>query len=81
MDIPDDVVKTFIDTFGAYTACDVGPALTCTEVDALYDLLTAMDSPDLAEMWVDGHAEGDEPDDLHYRPDTDDGNQHEGETT
>jgi hypothetical protein len=49
-----------------YTADDVGPRLTCTEAEALATVLRALGDPESAEVWLRGHAEGDEEGDDHY---------------
>ncbi|MFC4245074.1 hypothetical protein ACFOYW_17030 [Gryllotalpicola reticulitermitis] len=48
------------------TAHDVGPRLTCSEVEALAVILRALGAPEAAARWLDGHAVDDEVDELHY---------------
>lgn len=50
-------------------AGDLGERLTCTEVEALAELLTALGAPEAAAVWLEAHADGDDPDDAHYRGD------------
>ena len=53
--------------FGSAAAAgDVGPKLTCSEVEALAIILRAAGSTQAAEAWLDGHAVGDDDGDMHY---------------
>lgn len=45
---------------------DIGERLTCTEAEALAELLRAVKRPDAAESLIDAHSYGDEEGDLHY---------------
>ncbi|MDH2425766.1 hypothetical protein [Sphaerisporangium sp. TRM90804] len=67
MIIPDDIATRFTDAFDPLVAAEVAQSLTCSEVDALADLLTALGRPDLAAEWVDAHADQDDQGDAHYR--------------
>lgn len=51
---------------------DIGPHFTCSEVNALVNLLHALGLYDAAAMVLEGHAESDEDDDEHYRGDEED---------
>ena len=53
----------------AETAHDVAPAMTCTEVDAIADLLSVLGYRFAALDWIRGHAESssEEEEDSHYR--------------
>lgn len=44
------------------TAMHVGPTMTCTEANAVADVLRASGHPEAAETWLDGHGEGGERD-------------------
>ncbi|TFD05192.1 hypothetical protein E3T25_04635 [Cryobacterium sandaracinum] len=59
--------KQFVDVFTAADfAGDVGPRMSCTEVDALAGMLRAVGADTAADTWVSGHAEEDqEGDNLH----------------
>ncbi|MEU9890215.1 hypothetical protein [Sphaerisporangium sp. NPDC051011] len=70
MVIPADVADNFTDHFDDDLAHDLATLLTCSEVEALADLLTAMERSGLAEVWIDAHADGDDAGDLHHRPTT-----------
>jgi len=45
---------------------DIGPHLTCREVDAFVDFLRAVGDPAAADSLMHGHADEDEPTDSHY---------------
>lgn len=49
------------------TAGDVGPKLTCSEAEALAIILRAVDAAEVADVWLDGHAMGDDEEDEHYQ--------------
>lgn len=68
MTIPDVIAHAFTDAFDGYCAYDVGTALNCGEADALADLLAALGAPNLADTWIDAHAQGDDEGDSHFRP-------------
>ncbi|MEV1245111.1 hypothetical protein [Nonomuraea sp. NPDC049750] len=67
MAISEDVANAFTTAFGFYTADDVGVRFSCTEIDALAELLIALGHADLADAWVDAHARDDDEGDAHYR--------------
>jgi hypothetical protein len=67
MIIPDAVAASFLETFDLYVANDIGTRLSCSEVNALADLLTALGRPDLASAWIEAHARGDDSGDANYR--------------
>ena len=46
---------------------DIASALTCTEADALADLLRTSNHPDSADGLIAAHAEGDDEGDEHFR--------------
>jgi len=58
--------KALGDTFDSYTLADIGPGLTCSESDALSELLRALDRQDQAETLESAHQSGDEEGDSHY---------------
>lgn len=49
-------------------ANDLSGKLTCSELDALADLLAALGEEDAAKAWTDSHALHDEEGDAHYTP-------------
>lgn len=67
MTIPDALAHDFADSFNEHLAFDIATQLTCSEVEVLADLLTALECPGLATAWIDAHAEQDDPGDLHHR--------------
>ncbi|MGR6922578.1 hypothetical protein ACU635_50705 [[Actinomadura] parvosata] len=67
MTIADEIAAGFVTAFDYYCAHDVATTLNCGEVNALAELLAAMDEPDLAATWIDAHADGDDEGDMHYR--------------
>jgi len=48
-------------------AAEVASALTCSEVDALANLLTAQGADAAAADWLAAHAENDDEGDAHYQ--------------
>lgn len=42
--------------------------LTCSELDALADLLAVLGEAPASQIWTDSHALHDEEDDAHYTP-------------
>jgi hypothetical protein len=63
------VVAEFTDTWAdSMLALHVAPNLTCSEVDALSEMLSELGQPETAALWIECHAEKDEPDDTHYAP-------------
>lgn len=60
-------LSTFAKVFGAEDcAGDLATKLSCSEVEALADMLTVAGAPEAAALWIDCHAEGDDPGDDHY---------------
>ena len=60
---------TFTEVFAAGDfAGDVGPRMTCTEVDALAGMLRAVGADAAAETWIEAHAVEDEDGDAHFEP-------------
>lgn len=51
------------------TAMHVGPRFTCGEAESIADVMRAAGFTDAADVWIEGHAAGDEPGDMHH-PDT-----------
>lgn len=45
---------------------DLSGTLTCSELDALTDLLAALGEETVAQAWTDSHALHDEEGDAHY---------------
>ena len=63
----ESALEAFIGVWGdGELADDIGPKLACGEVDVLADLFTATDEAEIAEMWLDSHARGDDEGDLHF---------------
>jgi len=64
-----DVVR-FLDAFDdQMLAGDVGPRLTCGEIEALAGMLRATGAEGAAAAWIERHSWGDDDiDDLHRRP-------------
>jgi hypothetical protein len=74
--MPDIDMQMALDNFGMmlsnrYTADEVAPAMTCSEVDAIVVLLARIDQREGALAWITGHAsnEGEDFDDSHYEVD------------
>jgi hypothetical protein len=60
-------LQTFADTWSdGMLHLHIGSLLTCTEAEALAGALEALGSPEGAKSLLESHAEGDEPEDLHY---------------
>ena len=58
----------FIGVFAdADFAGDVGPRMSCTEVDALAGMLRAVGADTAADTWVSAHAEEDQEGDSHHQ--------------
>ncbi|TFD37028.1 hypothetical protein E3T37_12585 [Cryobacterium sp. TMT2-10] len=58
----------FVDVFAAADfAGDVGPRMSCTEVDALVGMLRALGADTAADTWVSAHAEEDQEEDSHHQ--------------
>ncbi len=49
-------------------ANDLSGKLTCSELDALTDLLATLGEDSAAQAWTDSHALHDEEGDTHYTP-------------
>lgn len=47
------------------TAHNLGQQLTCIEVDAIAHTLSANGKPDIAQHWIEAHAQGDDEGDNH----------------
>jgi hypothetical protein len=59
----------FVDVFAAADfAGDVGPRMSCTEVDALAGMLRALGADTAANTWVTAHAAEDQEGDAHHQP-------------
>ncbi|WP_181785675.1 hypothetical protein [Streptomyces phytophilus] len=61
------VATDFVSTFTGEVADDLARAMNCVEIDVLAEMLESLGAADLASVWLDAHAEGDEEGDLHYR--------------
>ena len=61
-----DATARLIDALGWETLANIGPTLTCTEVDALADFLRAHGQDESATVLIDAHAEADDEGDEHY---------------
>ncbi|WP_104132124.1 hypothetical protein [Cryobacterium sp. M91] len=58
----------FVDVFAAADfAGDVGPRMSCTEVDDLARMLRAVGADTAAETWVAAHAAEDQDEDDHHQ--------------
>ena len=58
----------FVDVFAAADfAGDVGPRMSCTEVDALAEMLRTVGAVTAADTWVSAHAEEDQEGDSHHQ--------------
>jgi hypothetical protein len=68
--IADEALNTFLNVWSEGPAGDIAQALTCTEADALAQLLSATGFDDAAEAWIDAHSLSDEEGDAHYRQPT-----------
>jgi hypothetical protein len=59
---------TFAEVFAAGDfAFEVGPRMTCTEVDALAGMLRAVGADAAAATWIEGHAADDDEGDAHFQ--------------
>lgn len=56
----------FLATFDRHTLSDIGPHLTCTEAEALADLLAAHGAHDKADALRAGHVDEDDDGDLDH---------------
>lgn len=62
------VAARFVDVFAAADfAGDVGPRMSCTEVDALAGMLRAVGADTAANTWVTAHAAEDQEGDAHHQ--------------
>ena len=63
-----EAAARFVDVFAAAdVAGDVGPRMSCTEVDALAGMLRAVGANTAADTWVSAHAEQDQEGDSHHQ--------------
>ncbi|MET9861987.1 hypothetical protein ABZY93_22240 [Streptomyces smyrnaeus] len=69
-----DALDGVASTFGEFMTAEAGSHFTCGEADALARALVVAGHRDAAITWLNGHAEGDEIDDLHFVHDPDDPN-------
>ncbi|MFF5303556.1 hypothetical protein ACFY5F_29795 [Streptomyces sp. NPDC013161] len=65
--IPADIAHAFTDAWCSKVPGDIAVSLRCKEIDALADLLRTLGDEQAADEWIDTHAEGDEPNDTHFR--------------
>ena len=66
--IDTEAAARFVDVFAAADfAGDVGPRMSCTEVDALAGMLRAVGADTAADTWVSAHAEEDQEGDSHHQ--------------
>jgi hypothetical protein len=64
--IDSNAVVAFVDVFEeADLARDIGPRLTCGEVEALSNLLRAVGATTAADYWIEVHADTDNEGDRH----------------
>ncbi|MEX1655539.1 hypothetical protein ABZ960_20545 [Streptomyces pseudovenezuelae] len=67
--LPQDLRSALDDlaqTFTSYGTAEAGESFTCKEADAIARVLAVAGHKDEAVTWLEGHAGGDEVDDLHY---------------
>ena len=58
----------FVDVFAAADfAGDLGPRMSCTEIDALAGMLRAVGANTAADTWVTAHAAEDQEGDSHHQ--------------
>lgn len=61
-------VESLAAVFGdKMVANDVGPRFTCFEADVVATALRDAGHHTEADVWINGHARGDGPDDAHYQ--------------
>lgn len=66
-------VEIFVALFAdSLSAVDLSERMTCSQVEALADLLETAGRPVAAEVWREQHAATDEPGDLHHPEDDED---------
>lgn len=66
--IDSNAVIAFTDVFEeADLARDIGPRLTCGEVEALSEMLRAVGATAAADYWIEAHATADDEGDQHPR--------------
>lgn len=58
-------VDVLAQTFDSYVAYDVGPRLTCSELDSLATVFAVAGHTHVAETWVMAHGAEDEVEDRH----------------
>jgi len=61
-----EALTTFLASFNRKTLVDLGPALTCSEADAMCEPFRAWDMDDHADRLATSHQRGEEPGDRHY---------------
>lgn len=61
-----EAMEHLVNTWDRDTAYDIGPHLTCHEVEPLADVFRAYDATGLADALMRGHADEDDEGDLHY---------------
>lgn len=61
-----DALRVFQETWNVDLAAELATKLTCSEVNAIADLLITTDRPDLAAAWISEHSDGDDEGDEHY---------------
>lgn len=67
-----EAVHKFSDVFAdGGMACEIAPAFTCVEVNAIARIYRALGHPSLAEMWVTFHKDGTGEDDIDHLTDGD----------
>ena len=66
--IDSPAAATFAEVFGdGLLAFEVGPRMTCTEVEALAGMLRAVGADTAADHWIEGHAADDDEGDAHFQ--------------
>ncbi|MGW0682892.1 hypothetical protein ACWD2L_05960 [Streptomyces sp. NPDC002754] len=61
-------VSAFVGTFDAWTLNDIGPHLTCTEVEVMAEVFRVSGYESSADTLIEGHAREDDEGDEHYAP-------------
>ncbi|WP_438470752.1 hypothetical protein [Streptomyces asiaticus] len=68
-----DAIRGLAEVFGdGMTSSETGPSFTCLEADSIARVLLLSGHKEDALRWLEGHADGDEVDDLHYTYDEND---------
>jgi hypothetical protein len=68
--ISDTTAEDFLERFGRFGASlaeNIATGMTCCEIEAFAAVLADLGNAAAAQSWIDAHAEGDEPEDEHYR--------------